>query len=321
MHFTLRQLHAFVAVSNTGSFTRAADYLCLSPSAVSQLVGELESVLGYKLLERNTRKVALSPAGRVLIPSVQAVLRELEVVAMVATDIRDQAAGLVRVAAPMVIASTMLPPLIAAYRRAHPKSMVRVVDCPVESLVEKVASREVDLAIGPDRPVGREVERRVLYTSPWVVWCAPDHPLARLPSITWPDLGAYEMVAAGRDHEIHLAAIRRHIPEGAAVMPQQIVDNISTALGLAASGLCYTISPAYVEALALPLGLVMRRIEGPHLSREMSLFMPTDRSLSPAATRFAAYAEEALRRVRRRAAAARAVKSPRPPLEKVHNTL
>jgi DNA-binding transcriptional LysR family regulator len=298
LHFTLRQLDAFIAVADTASFTRAARHLHLTPSAVSQLIIELEAALGYKLFERSTRKVVLSPAGCALMPSVQAVARNVALARAAAGDIRDQAAGLVRVAAPLVVASVILPRVIAQYRAKKPKVTVRLVDCPVESLVERVATREVDLAVGPDRPVPAQVERVVLSTSPWVVWCAPTHPFARARALTWSDLNKAELVAAGRDHEIHLSRMMQDFPESARARPSHVVDNISTALGLAAGGLCYTISPAYVQALALPLGLVMRKIERPVVMREMSLFRAADRSLSPAAAGFGEYIDRTLKTVK-----------------------
>ncbi|SCK14009.1 DNA-binding transcriptional regulator, LysR family [Variovorax sp. HW608] len=295
MHFTLRQIEAFIAVADTGSFTRAADHLHLTPSAVSQLIIEIEGVLGYKLFDRSTRKVVLSPAGRAFMPAAQALSKHVDLARTMALDIRNQAAGVVRVAAPMVVASVMLPRIIASYKTLRPKVTVRLIDSPVEALVDKVASRQVDLAVGPDRPIGPEVERVLLYPSPWVVWCAPKHLFARMPTVTWADLGKAELVAAGRDHEIHLSGMMRNVPDNARVVPVQVVDNVSTALALAATEIYYTISPAYVQPLAVQLGLVMRQIENPVLLREMSLFRPADRSLSPAATGFAAHIEAALK--------------------------
>lgn len=296
MHITFRQIEAFLAVADTGSFTRAAELLHLSPSAVSQLVSEFEGAFGYTVLDRNTRKVALSPAGRALMPAVEALSRQFALTKTAALDIRDQAAGVVRIAAPLVIASVMLPKLMAEYAALRPKVMVRLIDCPVESLVDRVATRDVDLAVGPDRPVGPEVERVLLYPSPWVAWCAPQHPFAKKKSLTWNDLASERLVAAGRDHEIHLSTIFRQLPAPLRVAPAQVVDNISSALGLAAAGLCYTISPAYVEALALPLGLVMREITDPVVQREVSLFRPADRTLSPAAIGFGEHVIAALSR-------------------------
>ncbi len=119
--YTLRQLDAFVTVAEALSFTDAANRLGLTPSAVSQLVVELESSLGFKLFERSTRKVALSAAGREFFGSAQTVLKHLRQAEVAATDLRNRAAGLVRIAAPMVIASAILPPLIRDYIADRPK--------------------------------------------------------------------------------------------------------------------------------------------------------------------------------------------------------
>lgn len=299
MHFTFRQLEAFITVADTGSFTKAASHLHLTPSAVSQLIIELEAAAGYRVFERSTRKVVLSAAGRAFLPSVDAVARQMKVTRMHALDIRDQAIGVVRVAAPMVVASAMLPQVIASYRRKRAKVVVRLMDCPVEALVDRVASREVDLAVGPDRPVGPEVERIVLSPSPWVVWCSSKHAFARKRTLTWADLCKGDLIAAGRDHEIHLATLMRELPDSQRTAPIQVVDNISTALGLSAAGLCFTISPAYVQALALPLGLTMRKIERPVVMREISLFRPTDRAVAPAAIGFGEHVEQEFKKMGR----------------------
>src|SRR6188768_1173661 len=103
--YTVRQLEAFSAVADLLSFSAAAERLALTPSAVSQLVTELESALDFKLFERTTRKVTLSPAGREFLASVEVVLRDLRQAERAASDVRNRAAGLVRVAAPMVIAA------------------------------------------------------------------------------------------------------------------------------------------------------------------------------------------------------------------------
>ena len=116
MHFTVRQLQALVTVADTGSFVRAAEHLHLSSSAVSQLIIEAEAALGFKLFDRSTRKVVLSPAGRACVPCAQAVLRQVELARTTAMDIRDQAAGLVRVAASLVVASVLLPRILRRIR-------------------------------------------------------------------------------------------------------------------------------------------------------------------------------------------------------------
>ena len=77
MNLTLRQLRAFAAVAETGSFTAAARQLHLTQSALSVLVRELEREIGVQLLDRHTRRVQLSEAGREFLPSVHRLLGDL----------------------------------------------------------------------------------------------------------------------------------------------------------------------------------------------------------------------------------------------------
>lgn len=292
--YTLRQLDAFVTVAELLSFTAAADRLALTPSAVSQLVVELESSLDFRLFERSTRKVALSAAGKEFFSSAQTVLKHLHVAEVAANDLRNRAAGLVRVAAPMVIASAILPPIIRAHSQDRPKLVVRIRDAAVEQLTDMVASGEVDLAVGPDRQGSDNVLRISLFGSPWVLWCAKDHPLAAKRVLQWSDLRHHALVTAGRDHELSVAQMGAALPEDERISPNEVVDNISTALGLAAAGLAATVSPAYVAPWAKRQGLVMRRIMEPEVMRQVCLYRPAHRIASPATESFAEYLVERL---------------------------
>lgn len=294
--FTLRQLEAFTAVAELHSFRSAAERMALTTQAVSQLVAELEAVLGFRLFDRTTRRVALTSAGRDFLGSVQTVLRHVHDAETAADDVRQRAAGLVRVGAPMVLASTALPAAIRAYAAQRPKVVVRIRDLPVDHLVDSVAAGDVDLAVGPDRTGGPQVGSQPLFDSPWVLWCSPDHALAKLKRVRWADLRDHALVAAGRDHELSVAQMRMSAPEDSRITPVDVVDNISTALGIAAQGLAATLAPAYVGVIATTLGLVMKRVVEPETVRKVCLYRPQARTLSPAAEGFAEYLADWLRR-------------------------
>ncbi len=286
---TLRQLEAFHAVADAHGFASAAQRMGLSASAVSQLVAELEASLGFKLFDRHTRRVALSSAGREFLGMAQSVLRHLQQAESAAADIRDRASGLVRVAAPLVLAGSVLPQAIAEFMQDRPKVVVRIRDTPVDALVERVSSGDVDLAVGPDRSAATQVLRTPVFDSPWVLWCAPQHALARKRVLRWADLHDVSLVAAGRDHEQSVAQMHKDAPEGSRIRPVEVVDNISTALGLAAQGLAATLAPAYVGTVALPLGLVARRVTQPETIRQVCLYQSSSRSAPPAAQAFAEF--------------------------------
>lgn len=291
--FTLRQIEAFIAVADSHSFTLAASRMGLTAQAVSQLVAELEHVLGFRLFDRTTRKVSLSSAGRDYLNSASTMLRHVQAADTAASDVRNRASGVVRVGAPLVLAATALPAAIRAYQKRRPKVIVRVHDVPVDQLVSRVADGDVDLALGPDRPTGEHVTARPLFDSAWVLWCTPTHPLAkRRSAIRWSDLNGVAIVAAGRDHEQSVAQMHREVPAGQRVTPVDVVENISTAMGIAAQDLAVTLAPAYVGVLARSFGLTMRRVVAPESVRKVCLYLPAARTASPATLGFADFAAD-----------------------------
>ncbi|RCW65212.1 LysR family transcriptional regulator [Pseudorhodoferax soli] len=287
IRFTLRQVEAFAAVNETRNFGAAAEQLGMTTQAVSQLVSELEALLGFRLFDRTTRRVDLSSAGRDFLGSAQTMLRHVQAAEHAAADVRNRAAGIVRIGAPLVLASSAVPGAIRSHQATHPKVVVHVRDIPVDALVDAVAAGDVDLAVGPDRAFGSDVSRQVLFESQWVLWCARNHPLARRRVLRWVDLHSVALVAAGRDHERSVAQMHLSAPEGERVTPVDIVDNISTAFGIAAEGIAATLAPAYVGVMAERFGLVMRRVIDPEAMRTVCLYRPTARSGSPAADGFA----------------------------------
>ncbi|SEJ85126.1 transcriptional regulator, LysR family [Paraburkholderia diazotrophica] len=292
--FTPRQLAAFLTVADVRNFGKAGERLNLSPSAVSLLISELETGVGFRLFDRTTRSVALSPAGREFVVHAKSVLRNIELAQAAADDIRNRAAGIVRIAASLVIATTMLPAAIRAYAKTHPKVVIRIRDAAVDNLVDMVANADVDLAIGPDQSVGDEVTRVGLFKSPWVLWCPPEHPFAKRARITWADLRKQPLVAAGRDYERNVSLMQAGAADDERIAPMDVVDNITTALGMAAAGLALTLAPGYVGLLARPLGLAMRRIVEPEVMREVCLYHSSNRAVSPAAEGFREHLVERL---------------------------
>src|SRR5437762_11728002 len=103
-NLTLRQLRAFTAVAEFGSFTAAGASLSLTQSALSVLVRELEHALGTRLFDRHTRRVVLTEAGSELLPHATRALAEVTAAIASVGELRDCKRGRVRVAAPQTMA-------------------------------------------------------------------------------------------------------------------------------------------------------------------------------------------------------------------------
>ena len=287
--FSLRQIEAFAAIAELHSFSGAGERLGMTASAISQLVAELESILGFRLFDRTTRRVTLSSAGSDFLASAQSVLGQVRAAEIAASDVRQRAAGIVRVGAPLVLASTAIPAAVREYLTGRPKLVIRIRDVPVDALVDSVARADVDLAVGPDRATPASVQREIAFDSRWVLWCAPSHPLASLNTIKWKRLRGIALVAAGHDHERNVAQMLVNAPPDVRITPIDVVGNVTTALGIASQGLAATLAPAYVGVLAGHFGLVMRRVVDPETIRQVCVYRSAARAVSPAAEGFAEF--------------------------------
>ncbi|AJP56958.1 LysR family transcriptional regulator [Pandoraea vervacti] len=281
-----RQLETFLAIADCGSIARAADRVCLTPSAVSQLLGELEREVGFRLFDRTTRRVSLTVAGADFLSAASAAMTQLYAAERSARNIRERASGVIRVGAPLVLCAAVLPDAIAAYRDLHPNVSVRPSDVEVEKLVPSVADAQIDIALGPNQPLGERVSATPLFDSPWVVWCSPQHALARYDVVPWEALREASVVATGRDHEYSVTRMLSDQPDSQRVLPVEIVENVTTAFGLARAGLSVTLAPDYVKGFARSQGLVMRRTGKPETIRQICLYYSKERALSPAAAGF-----------------------------------
>ena len=144
---TIRQLRAFVAVAQHASFTRAAHSLHLSQSAVSLLVRDLERQLDTVLFERGRRLVP-TELGADFLRSARRVLEDLDLAIAHLRGAREARRHVVRLAVGHLLASTLVPEVVAAFMQEHTDVEVAIVDCPVEQVAPRVAAGEVDAGIG-----------------------------------------------------------------------------------------------------------------------------------------------------------------------------
>jgi DNA-binding transcriptional LysR family regulator len=116
----LDSVSAFVAIANTGSFTEAARQLGLAKSVVSERLKDLERSLGAKLVQRTTRRVALTADGATFYERAKRMLREAELAASELTDRRGTVAGPLRISAPVSFGYLHLGPALFGFLAQYP---------------------------------------------------------------------------------------------------------------------------------------------------------------------------------------------------------
>src|SRR3954466_430080 len=139
------QLRTFIAIVETGSFTKAADVVHKTQSAVSMQMKRLEERLGKPVFERDGRTSRLTDDGERLLDYARRILR-LNVECM-ASFADAELAGRVRLGVPDDYADRYLPEILARFSHSNPKVEVTVVCEPTPMLVDRLQSNDLDLAI------------------------------------------------------------------------------------------------------------------------------------------------------------------------------
>lgn len=114
------ELRAFMEVVEQGNFSRAAIYLGLAPSTLSQTIRSLESRLGVRLLQRTTRSVSVTEAGEHLLARIRPVFEELNLAVESINDFRDTPAGTLRLSVSSIPAQMILAPILKNFLLAYP---------------------------------------------------------------------------------------------------------------------------------------------------------------------------------------------------------
>jgi DNA-binding transcriptional LysR family regulator len=184
MAVEINDLAAFLSVARAGGFRDAARLAGVSASGLSVAVRRLESRLGVRLLNRTTRSVVPTEAGRRLIERLAPVLAEMESALDVLNGFRGRPAGTLKLNVPAGVARVVLPAVLTDFLRAYPDIRVEVV---VEDGFVDVLSAGCDAGIRYDErleqdmiavPIGPRVQRLATAASPGYLAARgrPEHP-------------------------------------------------------------------------------------------------------------------------------------------------
>ncbi|MTE17693.1 LysR family transcriptional regulator [Streptomyces sp. TRM43335] len=191
---SIHQLRLFLALSEELHFGHAAARLFITQSALSQQIRNLEKRLGVALFERSSRTVALTAAGRALLPEVRAAVEAMVRLRRAATAQRRHLSGRLRVGT--IGAEAAMPharAVLRALHRRHPHLEVEVLGLNFVDQLDALYRREADVAfLRPPVPDGIEVHH--LATEPRVACLPSGDPLTARPRITLDQLAGYPVV-------------------------------------------------------------------------------------------------------------------------------
>src|SRR5882724_2267168 len=143
----IRQLRAFVAIADAGTFTAAAQQVHVTQAAISMQIRQLENELGAKLFVRAPRRVVLTEAGEQLLQRARQILRDHDAAVDEVAELAGAERGRLRIgSASAVVTTDVLPKLLKEVRRRHPGAEVMVASGTSEALVQQILAGELDVA-------------------------------------------------------------------------------------------------------------------------------------------------------------------------------
>jgi len=273
----IRHLQAFIEVARCGSFTRAAEHLFLTQSALTATIKQLEQDAGLVLFDRTTRRVVLSAEGERFLPVAERLLSDFTAAL---TDLRARVAG-----SPSVV-TRLLPAALLQFRTRFPSIQVNIRDESAGSLEQRVLNNEVDFAVAGNHSQQPELEYAPLLRDRYGLVVPSDHPLARHTQLSWQAIPDDHLLLLSQDTGIR-AQLARFSQRGDIPIRldrvQIEVSNPATMAALISQGLGISLLPALAADVHSFAGLVFIPLHEPEIEREICIITRKGRALSPAA--------------------------------------
>jgi DNA-binding transcriptional LysR family regulator len=190
----LSQLEVFLAVARERRFSRAAEKLFRTQSAVSQTIRKLEDELGEALFDRSSREGILTDAGKVLYEYAEKLINLRSEAAESMTELRELQKGKLVIAANEFTVLYLLP-VLAAFRRLHPMIKIKVERALGSQIPDDVLSYGIEFGVLSYEPQETSLHSVVVYLDELVFVVPPHRPLASASQISIQQLGAESFVA------------------------------------------------------------------------------------------------------------------------------
>jgi len=174
--FELYQLRYFLAVVETGSFTKAAERACVTQPTLSAGIQKLESALGVKLFNRSNRRVFLTEAGVQFVERAKAILHQCTLAQRELTEVESP--KVLRLGALMTVPAAILERLLRAFLEAEPGTIIELFEGTEQEIGNRLESGGIDVALTLVRGANAD-KATILFEEGYVVVVPASHPLAR----------------------------------------------------------------------------------------------------------------------------------------------
>ena len=200
---TLRQIRYFLAISEAGSFRRAADRLGVTQPTLTAQIAALEESLDTSLFERTRSGTKLTPTGRELIPSARRIMEQVEGFCDQASSVTHGLGGTYRLGVTPTLGPYLLPAILPTVHEEFVNLKLYVREAAPSDLEQEVVNGHHDLVLTTQPVQSQELIVTPLFSEPLRMVMARDHRLARKNRINISDLFGEEVITIGEHHLFH----------------------------------------------------------------------------------------------------------------------
>lgn len=275
----LSYVRYFLAVAKTLSFHRAAEQLNVAQPAVTRAVQQLEGTLGFRLLERTTRIVTLTPAGEVLAREADAAFHRLERAIRTAGQIASGTAGEIIVAYSAQAASGVMPELVVRFRSRFPDAQVGLYSLSSDEQIPALEEGRADLGFLLSDACRAPLEHAVIFREQFVLLAPLGHPLASRTTVSMAKLSGEQFVMGSPRRWGTFRSLIDNACLKVGFLPRVVeeTDDVPVLMQLVSLGRGITLYSASVTA-SLPPNIKAVRIKDAHAKFNLSIAWRSDPS-------------------------------------------
>ncbi len=271
-----RQLEAFRYIMLRGTTAAAAEIMHVTQPAVSRLISDLEDSVGFRLFERRKGRLYPTDEAGEFLGSVEESFIGLEKLQSVAEQIRSRTPRELRVAVTSAIASTLLPMALEEHKKYYPDERVKITTDSMQTIVMKLQTNSVDLAVGLQLPQLGGIEQEFIGNARFVFAAHQGHPLLEKSTISAEDLRGEEVLTVLDSYASYWSTLEHALDSVKSDLGKKIyIDTSHTGYAMIAQGLAVGVLEPFAARVWAANGVVTRPFE-PQIHYPYGFSYPTN---------------------------------------------
>lgn len=285
----LNQIETFLAVLDLGSFSRAADKLCRTQPAVSLAIKRLEEEVGEPLFDRSRKGGTLTEAGKSLASYGRRMLNLREEAMASIHELQGLFRGRLSMGANESISEFLLPPLLVAFRKAHPSIKIEVYRNLSEKIPLELLERNLDFGFLSYEPADPRLVSRIIQRDDHVLVVSPQDELAARKDLRIQDLGTRTFLAHNARTPSRTRVVQAFAQASVPLHISMELDSLHTIIDFVSQGMGAAILPRVSVTRAINAGnLVAVPVADLKIERALRIVHRKEHTLSSAAKAFLA---------------------------------